>query len=246
MKWYRADLHVHSVLSPCGDLDMSPTRIIREAKQKKLDIIGISDHNTSLHAELMVELGKKEGIVVFPGVEISTLEEVHCLAFFETIEATKTFQKFLDEHSAQIANNPSRFGEQFVVNEKEEIIGEVEDLLIMGLTASIEEVERKVHSLKGVFIPAHIDRKITSIFSQIGFIPPGLQIDALEFSAATSRETVLNQRPELETYSLITNSDSHYPDQLGRAFTEYYLQEPSFNEWKMALNNIEGRKIRTK
>lgn len=66
MKWYRADLHVHSVLSPCGDLDMSPTRIIREAKQKKLDIIGISDHNTSLHAELMVELGKRRHCC-FPG-----------------------------------------------------------------------------------------------------------------------------------------------------------------------------------
>ncbi len=244
MKWFRADLHVHSVLSPCGDLDMSPVRIIHEAKQKKLDIIGISDHNTTLHAELMMELGKKEGITVFPGVEISTLEEVHCLAFFETIEATKIFQNFLDKHSAHIANNPSRFGEQLIVNEKEEIIGEVEDLLILGLTAPVEEVEKAVHALKGVFIPAHIDRKITSIFSQIGFIPPNLQIDALEFSAATSREIVLNHRPELEAYCLVTNSDAHYPGQLGRAITEYYLQEPTFSEWKLALQGNNGRKIR--
>jgi 3',5'-nucleoside bisphosphate phosphatase len=246
MQWYRADLHVHSVLSPCGDLEMSPARIIYEAKKNKLDIIGISDHNSTLHAELMIELGNKQGITVFPGVEIASQEEVHCLAFFENIEATKQFQIFLNKHSAGFKNNVIRFGHQLVVNEQEEIQGEVDELLIVGLTAGIDEIEKEVHLLNGIFIPAHVDRSVTSIYSQIGFIPEGLKIDAIEFSSNCTKDEILARRPELATYCLITNSDAHNPYQLGKAITEYYMENPTFTEWKMALNSENGRKARTR
>jgi len=56
MKTYRADLHIHSVLSPCGDLDMSPVNIVEEASRKGLDIIGITDHNTTRHTGLVKRL----------------------------------------------------------------------------------------------------------------------------------------------------------------------------------------------
>jgi PHP family Zn ribbon phosphoesterase len=244
MEWYRADLHIHSVLSPCGDLDMSPARIIQTAKEKKLDIIGITDHNSTLHAELMLELGKKNGITVFPGAEVSTQEEVHCLAFFENIEAAKQFQQFLDEKSTGIQNNTARFGHQLIVNEKEEILDEVPELLIMGLKAPIDEVEKKVHQLNGVFIPAHVDRAVTSIYSQIGFIPEDLKIDAIEFSSNSTPEQLLEKRSELKSYQLITNSDAHYPEQLGTRATEYYLKEPTFSEWQKALAGEGNRKVR--
>ena len=246
MNWYRADLHIHSVLSPCGDLDMSPARIIAEAKKKELNIIGITDHNSTLHAQLIVELGKKEGITVFPGAEVATQEEVHCLTFFENIEATKSFQAFLEEKSAGIPNNTERFGYQLVVNEQEEIVGEMKDLLIVGINASIEEVEEEVHKLNGVFIPAHVDRSVTSIYSQMGFIPSGLHIDAIEFSANTTRQEVLEKRPELKDYALITNSDAHYPDHIGNSKTEYFMEAPTFGEWKKALNREGARKIRVR
>lgn len=244
MNWYRADLHIHSVLSPCGDLDMSPARIIQEAKKNKLDIIGIADHNSTLHAELMVELGKKEGITVFPGAEVSTQEEVHCLTFFENIEATKIFQEFLEKHSSGIQNKTERFGHQLVVNEKEEILNEVDDLLIMGLNANIEMVEQFTHSLNGVFIPAHVDRSATSIYSQMGFIPTDLKIDAIEFSSNSTRKSILENRPELRKYALITNSDAHYPGHIGHSVTEYFMKEPSFSEWKRTLAGKGERKIR--
>jgi PHP family Zn ribbon phosphoesterase len=244
MKWYRADLHIHSVLSPCGDLDMSPGRIIQEAKNNKLDIIGISDHNSTLHAALMIELGNKEGITVFPGVEVSTREEVHCLAFFENIEAAEKFQVFLDDHSLGIQNNTARFGHQLMVNEKEEIIDEVPELLIMGINASIEEIEKEVHLLDGVFIPAHIDRQVTSIYSQIGFLPEELNIDAIEISSNSSQLEITAKRPEIKNYTIITNSDAHYPNQVGQAVTSYFLKAPTFNEWKMALKGNNGRKVK--
>lgn len=244
MRWFRADLHIHSVLSPCGDLDMSPVRIIEETKKQKLDIIALTDHNSTLHCGLLVELGRNKGITVIPGVEVNTREEVHCLAFFETVDNVQKFQDFMEQHLPAIKNKPERFGQQLLVNESEEILKEIENLLIVALDCSIEEVERKVHELDGVFIPAHVDRQANGIFSQIGFIADDLTIDAVEFSSSVSAEQLLNQRPELKNFSLISNSDAHYPERIGKRITEYYLEEPTFAEWRKALKNDDGRKIR--
>jgi predicted metal-dependent phosphoesterase TrpH len=92
MNVYKADLHIHTVLSPCGDLEMSPSNIIRQAKEQKLDIIGITDHNSTRHCKLTAELGERQGIFVLTGVEITTREEVHCLAFFEKPESIDIFR----------------------------------------------------------------------------------------------------------------------------------------------------------
>ncbi len=246
MRWYRADLHIHSVLSPCGDLDMSPVRIIREAKNKKLDIIAVTDHNHTGHVRLMMELGLKEGITIIPGAEINTLEEVHCLAFFENIEKTEEFQLYLDKYLPDFKNIPEKFGHQLVVNRNEEILGQIGKLLINGLNCSINEVEKEVHRLEGVFIPAHIDRGSNSIFTQLGFIPDDLDIDAVEVSYPSKYHSILDKNPELNNKSIITNSDAHFPDNIGNLFTEYYLKNPSFGEWKMALQGLENRKIRLK
>ncbi len=246
MKWFRADLHIHSVLSPCGDLDMSPARIIEEAEKQKLDIIGISDHNSTLHAEVMIELGKKKGITVFPGVEVNTREEIHCLTFFENIEYTKRFQEFLENNMPGIKNNAEKFGHQLVVNEKEEILDEVQDFLIAGIMASIDEVEKEAHRLNGVFIPAHVDRQMNGIFAQIGFLPPDLPIDAIEISSRVSQEEMLQKKDELKSHQLITNSDAHYPNQIGTAYTDYYMEAPTFIEWVKTLKREGDRKIRIK
>jgi PHP family Zn ribbon phosphoesterase len=244
MKWYRADMHIHSVLSPCGDIDMSPTKIIEIAKEKNLDIIGITDHNTTRHARLMVELGKTKGITVIPGVEITTQEEVHCLAFFENAEITEKFEIFLNNHLPAIKNKAKLFGEQLIVNDKEEILEEVEYLLISRLDSGIDEIEKEVHKLNGIFIPAHINKQANGIYSQIGLLPPDLNIDALEYLKGTNLEQLIAKRPELKTFSLIQNSDAHYTNDIGDSITEYYLNSPSFKEWSLALKKVGGRKIK--
>ncbi|MBN2487014.1 MAG: PHP domain-containing protein [Bacteroidales bacterium] len=244
MKWFRADLHIHSVLSPCGDLDMGPVRIIEEAGRKKLDIIALTDHNSALNCEIMSEMGKKAGITVIFGVEVNTREEVHCLTFFENLESLKKFQQFLDSSLPHITNKPEKFGHQLVVNEKEEILEEIDKLLIVSLNRSIEEVEQKVHGLGGIFIPAHADRPVNGIFSQIGFIPETLQIDAIEISSSASLSQMLNQRPEIAKYQVISNSDAHFPQQIGKRVTEYFMESATFDEWQKTLRKEGDRKIR--
>lgn len=242
---YKADLHIHSVLSPCGDIDMSPVRIIREAKSRKIDILGISDHNSTLHCELMVALGKEEGIFVLPGVEVNTREEIHCLAFFENIDIVQDFQDFLDANLPHVPNVTSMFGEQLVVDKAENILYEVDYLLITALNSDVYEVSEKVKSLGGIFIPAHIDRPYNSIISQLGFVPDDLKKDALEVSARYSVSVFRKHHPEFDNDTLITNSDAHQPEALGRAISIFEIEKPSFAEICMALKGIEGRKICT-
>lgn len=243
MKLLKADLHIHTVLSPCGDLEMSPVRIVAEAEKKGLDIIGITDHNTTRHCRLISKLAKEKGIFVLQGAEVSTKEEVHCLAFFENNDTLNKFQDFLDENLPDIMNDPVRFGYQVQVDEEEMIIYEEKKLLLNAIKKNITEVEKFVHSLKGLFIPAHIDRKKNSIYSQLGFIPPDLKADALEISRASSPKVFVSSQTEVKEFSIIRNSDAHRPEDIGAASSFFQVEEASFSEIFMAIKGLNGRKL---
>jgi len=190
MKLFRTDLHIHTVLSPCGDLEMSPGHIVSQAIRHGLDIIGITDHNSTRQCQMVWKLGRKAGLTVIPGCETTTQEEVHCLTLFPDFDALAEFQKFLDRRLMYIPNNPSLFGYQVLVDEDDNIEEEFQNYLGASLDASIEEVEQKVHELSGIFIPAHVDRPRNSIFSQLGFLPPELKVDALQISKLSDEKTI--------------------------------------------------------
>lgn len=243
MKEYRADLHIHTVLSPCGDLTMSPVNIISEAVKKGIDIIGITDHNSTRHCKLIRKMAASKGIFTLMGAEVTTREEVHCLTFFENTDTLGVFQEFLDEHLPDIKNVPEIFGDQVEVDEREMIIYTEERLLTNATDVSLEQLEAFVHSLGGIFIPAHIDRVKNGIYGQLGLFPEGLKADALEVSRNNSRKAFSEKHSEIASYRLITNSDSHLPEHIGRALTSFYLEKISFEEILMAMNDREGRKI---
>jgi hypothetical protein len=240
---FRVDLHTHTVLSPCGDLEMSPVNIVNKAKERGIDILGISDHNSTLHAPLIKELAAKEGIVVMMGAEVTTKEEVHCLCFFETEEILAVFQAYLEEYLPHIPNDNEKFGYQVVVNEVDEIVGEVEWLLISAIDQSIDQLEKKVHELDGLFIPAHINKMQNSVISQLGFVPFDLNVDALELTRHISEESFLEKNTYLKDKTFIKSSDAHCIDLVGEVYTKFHMMEASFNEVKMALRNEEGRLV---
>ena len=76
------DLHIHSALSPCADDDMTPNNIVNMAKLKGLDLITVSDHNCGRNVEAASKVAEQAGILFLPGIEMTTAEEVHVLAFF--------------------------------------------------------------------------------------------------------------------------------------------------------------------
>lgn len=243
MKVFRADLHIHTVLSPCGDLEMSPRNIVEEAARKKLDLIGITDHNSTRQAEVVRQLAHQRGIAVLTGAEVTTREEVHCLAFLPDEERRLLFQHFLDEQLPVILNSEGRFGYQALVDASDNILELEERLLITGLRAGIGEVEQEVHRLGGLFIPAHIDRSVNSIFSQLGFIPPGLHFEALEITRFVSEESARQRFGIAEAVTLTASSDAHYPQDIGAACSLFYMHDLSFAEIRLALLGRDGRKV---
>ena len=244
MKSFRTDLHIHTVLSPCGDLEMSPARIVSLASKRGLDIIGITDHNTTKQCELVWKLGQRLGLTVIPGCEMTSREEVHCLGLFEDFDALREFQHFIDQHLAIIPNDPALFGYQVVVDKDDNIIEMLDNYLGASLNMSIEEVEQKVHDLSGIFIPAHIDRPRNSLYSQLGFFPPELKVDALQISKL-AKEMAVREKYKIDAeITLVQFSDAHYPDDLGKTFTLFEMEEPSFEELRKALLREDGRNVR--
>lgn len=237
---YKADLHIHSVLSPCADLEMSPVNIINKAKERKLDIIGLTDHNSTKQCKITREIGEKNDIFVLCGAEITTKEEVHCLTFFENFEKLFAFQKYIEIHLPKINNDVQRFGYQLIVDEDENIIDEEEFLLHSALDVSIDALAEKVHELNGLFIPAHVNRPKFSLISQLGFIPPDIKADAFEISKHLSKADFYKQYAYLKNKTVIQNSDAHFIDAIGETYTEFDLQSVSFSNIAKALQNIDN------
>lgn len=242
MKLFRADLHIHTVLSPCGSLEMSPERIVAAALDKKMDIIAITDHNSTRQWRAVREVGLEKGLMVIGGAEINTREEVHCLALFENDDALALFQDYIDLWLPAVKNIPEKFGHQVWVDRHEHILGEEERLLWTGLNQSIEQVAEKVHELEGLFIPAHVDRQAFGLYSQLGFFPLGLQVDALEVTHRVTAEFI-ESKGIGDHFRLITSSDAHDPYRIGESFTWFRMQAPTFNEMRLALQGVDGREV---
>ncbi len=243
MPLYKADLHIHTVLSPCGSLDMSPSNIVSAALDKKMDIIGITDHNSTLQCKSVLEAAKGKPITVYCGVEITTKEEAHCLAFFDGLDALSLFQKYLDEHLPSITYDPNKFGYQVVVDTEENIIYEEKRWLVPGINQSIDKIADKVHDLNGLFIPAHINKLKNSLISQLGFIPFDLEADAYEISRHINREKMIQQQPMLADKTILQDSDAHFIDDVGSIFNTIEMNDTGFDEFRKALKQEDNCKV---
>jgi hypothetical protein len=231
------------VLSPCGDLEMSPKNIVNQAFEKNINIIGITDHNATRHCRLISEIAKERDIFVLCGAEVTTKEEVHCLCFMPDFEKLEVFQDYLEYHLPDIKNDVNMFGYQVQVDLDEQIVYEEEKLLISALDQSIGQIEEKVHQLGGIFIPAHINRTAFGLISQLGFVPDDLNYDALEISKHISLPKFLLQNPYLKSKTFIQSSDAHFIENLGEACIMFSLENLSFDEINMALHGAKGRKV---
>ncbi|HOO42887.1 MAG TPA: PHP domain-containing protein [Bacteroidales bacterium] len=231
----KADLHIHSFLSPCGDIGMTPLNIVRKAREKELDLIAVTDHNSTLQGPEVFRLGQREGVAVLYGAEVTTREEVHCLAYVGSETQRVQLQTYLERHLPHIPNDPEIFGYQLWVDEHEKVLGEAPFLLISALDQTIDQVEAFVHSIGGLFVPAHIERSRNSLFSQLGFVPPGLSADALEISRRTRPADFLVHHPELKNFKITQSSDAHYLNDLGAVHTLFDMEKPGFEGLKTAL-----------
>jgi predicted metal-dependent phosphoesterase TrpH len=240
MKEYKVDLHIHTCLSPCAQSDMLPTAIIKRARQENLDAIGICDHNSAENVQAVMKAGEKEDLQVLGGMEICSSEEIHILAFFDDQDALLKMQNIVYENLSG-ENDEKYFGEQLIVDEYDNIAGSTKKLLIGSTSLGIDKIVALIHSLGGLAIASHIDRDSFSIIAQLGFIPEGLHLDALEVSWRCESKEV----NKYESYGLplIKSSDAHFLSDIGKVSTRFFLNTPSLSEVAMAFNAIEGRAV---
>ncbi|MCX7974311.1 MAG: PHP domain-containing protein [Candidatus Aminicenantes bacterium] len=240
LKVVRADLHIHTCLSPCADLSMSPRRIAAQAKEKSIEIIGISDHNSAENVPALIEAARPYSIKVIPGIEVTTKEEVHLLALFANLELAINFQEEIYTHLPG-ENDPNLFGWQIVANEKDEVLDFNPRLLLGATTLSLEETIDLIHAGGGLVIASHIDREGFSLLGQLGFIPFGLPLDALEISPRLNFEEA-KKRFNYD-YPLVTFSDAHKLEEIGTVTTSLLVKDLVFEEIALAIKGQAGRRI---
>ena len=207
---FAVDFHIHSGLSPCADDDMTPNNIVNMALLKGLDTIAVTDHNTAQNLPTVLEVAKQCGLMVIPGVEVQTKEEVHMLCLFRELDAAVSFGRSIYESLPDIKNNPGVFGSQFIFDAEDNIIGSEEKLLLSSSSMSIDAVCGLAGESGGICIPAHVDRSGYSIITNLGFIPPELNFRTVEISKAKPVDEVISKFPFLKGYNHIVSSDAHH------------------------------------
>ncbi|KKM64908.1 hypothetical protein LCGC14_1496660 [marine sediment metagenome] len=242
LRTFLADLHVHTCLSPCGEDEMTPTAIVRQARKMGLDVIAVCDHNSTRNVDPVRRAGRGEGLAVIGGVEVSSEEEVHVLGLFRDDEGLREMQRVIDENLLA-ENTPSLFGQQWLCDERDTIVGRESRLLIGATGLTIEEVVERIHRLGGLAVPSHVDRERFSILSQLGFVPEGLPVDALEVSPLRSLAEATRAFDSIRGFPLIRSSDAHRLAEIGTVSTVFTAAEPSVEELAKALLGEDGREL---
>jgi hypothetical protein len=239
---FKVDLHIHTCLSPCAELNMGPKAIVDQAIQHGLDVIGISDHNSSENAPAVMKAAQDKNLKVLPGMEVTSKEEVHILAVFDSVDKAFQLQEIVYEH-LHGENDAEAFGLQVVVNEDHDVLGFNKRLLAGATELSVEQVVDSISALEGLVIAAHVDRETFGILGQLGFVPEKLHLDALELSRNTSPEEAKRRFPEYADYAFVRSSDAHSAADIGKVWTSLLLCEPSTREIKKALRGEDGRRV---
>ena len=238
----RADLHIHTCLSPCGELEMTPMHIVVRCQALGIDVIAVCDHNSAENVMGVQRAAKGTSLKVLAGMEVTTSEEVHVVGIFDTVEQALTLQGRVYGHLLPGKNDEDLFGLQVVANERNEVEGIVERLLIGGTTLSLDAVLHAIHALGGLAVASHIDRDAYSLLGQLGMVPPDLEADALEVSWRGDEEAV-RRVPGVDRFPLIRTSDAHRLDEIGRATMVAHLAEATTDELRMAFHGHDCRSI---
>jgi PHP family Zn ribbon phosphoesterase len=238
------DLHIHTVLSPCGELEMGAPEIIARARESGIDIIAITDHNECSNVRALQQASGHGGPMVLAGIEVQTSEDVHVVLIFPDVDEAEEYQGWLRKGFMDTPNRPEVFGYQLVIDQFNNIVEEVETLLVQGVRYSIDEVISRSRENGAIPILAHIDRPSFSFPAVLGPIPADYPVDAFELSTniqACEAEKIRNLYPHR---TIIRSSDSHELKKIQRKYcTRLLLERPGFDEIFMAIHGLDGRRV---
>lgn len=239
---FLVDTHIHTCLSPCAELDMHPAALVDAAVRAGLDSIAVCDHNSAENAGAVQRAGNAAGLEVIPGMEITSAEEVHILGLLPDVEAAMALQSKV-YRALPGRNDENTFGMQVIANEFAEVLGFNEHLLAGATTLNVEAVVDAIHAVDGLAVASHVDREGFGIIGQLGFIPPGLRLDAIEVSQRTPLPLARASFAPNGERSILCASDAHEPKDVARAATFILMEKATFPELRRALAGEGGRTV---
>ncbi len=221
---------------------MIPPLIMAQAKKLGLGAMAVTDHNSAENVAGMLAAGAAAGVIVLPGMEVETREEVHLICLFDTLEQDLAWQERVYSHLPDLKNNADKFGGQYVVDAEGEFVRENDRLLLTSTQWSVEEVALEVHALDGLCIPAHVDRPSYSVIANLGFVPPDVSFDALEVSRLITPDVARQRFPQIAGYPLVISGDAHrLSEMLCRTMVK--VEALTVAELRLALQDQEGRRL---
>ena len=231
MTKYYCDLHIHSCLSPCGDDEMTPANIAGMPVVNGLNIVALTDHNSSKNCPAFFKQAKKLGIIPVPGMELTTAEDVHVVCLFRELEDAMGFDRYIEERRPKIKNKPEIFGHQHILDENDEICGEEDDLLLNAAFLSIEEAFHEV--LKRGY-PAHIDRPSNGIIAMLGTFPEEDPVfTAYELKDGDCDAEYREKYPVIQKLARAVSSDAHYLWDISEAGFSVELDDEPYSSSKV-------------
>lgn len=241
MPTYRAELHVHTVLSPCAGVEMIPPVIVETALQHGINLLAITDHNATANLGAVMQAAHGTGLTVLPGMELQTREEVHVLCLFDGLEQAEAWQRSVDACYPDLLNDEEKVGEQYVVDATGAFIRHEPRMLIANVGMSLEEAVAGVNALGGLVIPAHVERRAYGLAAVLGFVSP--IFEALEISRHATPEAALRQFPLIAGFPLLQSGDVHHADGFLGAM-EFELAAPTVAEIRKAIHAEGARTMR--
>ena len=207
------DLHIHSALSPCSDDLMTINNIFNMAYIKGLQLIAVTDHNSlkqQYYLEKIIEHDILKGKIDYVhGVELQSSEEIHLLAYFKKGSNLNVIQEWIDKHLIKVKNQSDYYGNQYIFNEFDEVIGIEDNLLISSLDLNVYQIVKKVHEFNGVVILAHVMAKRYGIYEVYHGIPDDLNYDGIEVESIKQLNELKQLCKHLKDDYVFFNSDAH-------------------------------------
>jgi PHP family Zn ribbon phosphoesterase len=241
-RYLLADLHVHTVLSACAEVEMIPPLIVQRARELGLEVVAITDHNAAHNVAAVIDAAAGSGVTVLPGMEVQSREEVHLICLFDRLEQVLAWQERVFAALPDGKNDEAFFGAQFAVDALGEYLYTEDRLLAVSTALSVEEVVTGVRALGGIVLAAHVDRPSYSLIANLGFVPPGLELAGLELSRRADPAGIAQKLPQVAGYGRFVSGDAHRLEEM-TARTMLKVAALTVAEIALALAGRDGRRV---
>lgn len=210
MNRYYYDLHLHSCLSPCGDNEATPANIAGMATLAGLQIVALTDHNSTRNCPAFFKAARAYGLIPVAGMELTTAEDIHLLCLFEELADAMDFGEEIEGHRIRIRNRKDIFGDQLIVDEEDNVLGEEEFLLPNATDVTVDDAPALAERFGGICYPAHIDRQANGILAVLGTFPDRPFFPCFGLHDAGREQALREQYPALAGKRAVISSDAHY------------------------------------